>query len=240
VTSKAALKEAENALSRRTDAWIDLALTLPVFVVYHLGVVFLPVRNAADPVTHQLQRLANHSLLLYAGLTLAIGATFVGILALLGREQKFRLWRFGVAAVEGTLYATLMRAAAVYVVGSLRLAPGGAPGGLFAAVMMSLGAGLYEEIAFRVGVYGLGTLAVRHYVEPGLKRFGLLVGWALVEALIFSGWHYVGPMSDAFDLGSFTFRAVCGLMLTLVFALRGFAPAVWTHALYDIWAMALR
>ena len=34
----------------------DLALTLPIFLAYHLGVVFLPVRNAADMVTSR-QRL---------------------------------------------------------------------------------------------------------------------------------------------------------------------------------------
>lgn len=29
----------------------------------------------------------------------------------------------------------------------------------------------------------------------------------------------------------------CGLVLTAIYAFRGFAPAVWTHALYDVWVM---
>jgi len=32
-------------------------------------------------------------------------------------------------------------------------------------------------------------------------------------------------------------RAVLGLALTLVYSMRGFAAAVWTHALYDVWVL---
>ena len=45
--------------------------------------------------------------------------------------------------------------------------------------------------------------------------------------------------SGAFVLQTFVFRAVCGLILTAIYAFRGFAPAVWTHALYDVWVMVL-
>jgi len=33
---------------------------------------------------------------------------------------------------------------------------------------------------------------------------------------------------------------VLGLALTLIFATRGFAAAVWTHALYDVWVLVFR
>ena len=58
--------------------------------------------------------------------------------------------------------------------------------------------------------------------------------------MIFSAIHYIGPMSDAFQLPSFLFRLVLGLVLTLIFATRGFAAAVWTHALYDVWVLVFR
>jgi uncharacterized membrane protein YjdF len=74
---------------------------------------------------------------------------------------------------------------------------------------------------------------------PGMRRVVLTVAWAVVAAVAFSAWHYVGSLGDAFDVQSFVFRAVCGLLLTAIFVFRGFAPAVWTHALYDVWAMAL-
>src|SRR5512138_1416365 len=108
-------------LTRRSDAWTDLGLTLPIFIAYHLGVIFLPIRNAADPVTAELRTLAKHSLPMYAGLTLAIGAAFVAVLWTLGQRRALSAPRFLLIALEGGLYAALMRAAGAYVVGSLRL-----------------------------------------------------------------------------------------------------------------------
>jgi hypothetical protein len=232
-------KDPASAVPEKSDAWTDLGLTLPIFLLYHLGVVFLPVRNAADPVTKELNALAEHSLLTYAGLTLAIGAAFVVVLAATGQKKALEGKRFVLIALEGTLYAILMRFAASYIVGSMTLGPNIQTRSVFSGVIMSMGAGFYEEIAFRVGVFGLGALLFKAVFGPGVRRVVLTLVWALVGAACFSAWHYVGSMGDAFDLQSFVFRAVCGLLLTAIFVFRGFAPAVWTHALYDVWAMVL-
>jgi len=223
-------------IAQKSDAWTDLGLTLPIFVAYHLGVVFLPVRNAADLVTSELRGLAKHSLPMYATLTLALGALFVITLWSLGQKKALAPSRFVFIAFEGALYAVLMRAAGSYVVGSLRLA-GASGDGLFGSVVMALGAGFYEEIAFRVGLFGVGSLILRQIFGKGAQGVVVTVVWALASSAAFSGWHYVGALGDPFDLQSFAFRAVCGLFLTVIFAFRGFAPAVWTHAIYDVWVM---
>jgi membrane protease YdiL (CAAX protease family) len=228
------------ALARRSDPWTDLALTLPIFIVYHLGVIFLPVRNAADPVTSELRGLAKHSLPTYAALTLAIGALFVAVLWTLGRRQALEPRRFLLVGIEGALYAVLMRLAGSYVVGAMRLAGGGGgeEGSVFSNIVMALGAGFYEEIAFRVILFGTGALVLRK-LFTGAKVYVMVAGWGVIEAMAFSAWHYTGAMGDGWDTSSFVFRAVCGLTLTTIFAFRGFAPAVWTHALYDLWVMVL-
>ncbi|AGP41621.1 type II CAAX prenyl endopeptidase Rce1 family protein [Sorangium cellulosum] len=224
----------------KSDALTDLALTMPIFVLYHIGVAFLPIRNAADPVTAELRALAKHSLPLYAGLTFAVGAAFVIVLSVLGRGHALKTRRFALLATEGALYAILMRFAGAYVVGSLRLGPPVLSNDIFTGVVMSLGAGFYEEIAFRVGLYGLGALGIKLFFGRGVQGVVLLVGWAVVAAAVFSGWHYVGAMGDPWNLPSFVFRMVCGLVLTGIYVFRGFAPAVWTHALYDVWVLVLR
>ncbi len=233
----------------KSDPWSDLALTLPLFVVYHLGVVFLPVRNAADVVTRELVKLADNDLLKYGGLTLAIGVVFVSVHAVLGRHCELRWQRFAWAAAEGVLYAVAMRLAAGYVVGKLRLAVDvGAPGavtddapGAFAGVVLAVGAGFYEEIAFRVVLFALGAKVIRLFAEPIPLASARLItfGWAFVAAAVFSGWHYVGALGDPFELKSFVFRWVCGLAFTVIYVFRGFGPAVWTHAVYDIWVLVL-
>ncbi len=220
--------------------WEDLALTLPVFVGYHLGVVFLDVRNAADVVTRELVALADHNLLAYGGLTLGIGAAYAGTLLALGRGKSLSKQKFFVVLVESVAYAVAMKLVASYVVGSVFLAKG--VDSRFAGLVLSLGAGFYEEIAFRVLLYGLGArvLVTLFPTFAPMQPVMIKVAWAVVAAAVFSGWHYVGALGDPFDARSFTFRLVCGLVFTVIYVFRGFAPAVWTHAVYDIWVLALR
>jgi hypothetical protein len=231
--------EVEEKLAERSDPWSDLALTLPLFLAYHLGVVFLPVQNAADVVTRELVALAENNLMAYGGLTLGLGVVFVTVLSVLGRGHELRWQRFVLILCEATVYAVAMRLAAGYLVGSLRLAGAAETGGTFGAVVLSLGAGFYEEIAFRVLLFGLGARVLRLFAEPISPARGRLLtfGWALFAAALFSGWHHLGPFGEPFDLRPFVFRWVCGLVFTLIYAFRGFAPVVWTHTVYDVWVL---
>jgi hypothetical protein len=221
-----------------------LALTLPIFVIYHLGVVWMDVQNAADIVTRELKNLASSSLPAYSALTLAIGGVFTTILLVLGRGHTLRWQRFALVAAEGVLYAVAMRLVASYVVGKIHVdagLPAEAAPSFFTAIVLSLGAGLYEEIAFRVGLYGIGRrllLAMMPEATSGQRLLASL-GWAAASAALFSGWHYFGQFGEPFELRSFVFRWVCGVVFTLIYVFRGFAPVVWTHALYDIWVLAL-
>lgn len=227
----------------RSDAWTDLALTLPIFVLYHLGVVVLPVRNAADPVTTELTALANHSLPLYFGLTAAIGAVFVLVLLALGQGKAFAPHRFLIIGAEGIAYAVIMRLVGGWALEALPLqvvseqTSDELASGTFGSVVMSLGAGFYEELAFRVVLFGSGAWIIKTMEDTSLTGVLLMAGWGVICALAFSGWHHIGPMADELDLQVFAYRSVCGLVLTAIYAFRGFAPAVWTHVLYDVWAM---
>jgi hypothetical protein len=222
----------------RTDALTDVALTIPLFVAYHIGVVFLPVRNAADLVTSQLAALAEHSQTQYIGLTVGLGLSAITGLLLLGHREKLRWESFVLVAIEGVLYAMAMRYVAALVVGSLPLANiPGLDAGVFGSAVMSIGAGFYEELVFRALLFGVGArllLALDDW-SPWL----VCPLWALACAAGFSGWHHVGPLAEPFALKPFVFRTVCGLIFTAIYGFRGFAPAVWTHALYDLWVLVL-
>jgi hypothetical protein len=240
----------ESRLVAKPGAWTELALTLPVFLTYQFGVVFLRVHNATDIVTEQLLRLSHGDAAIYFGLTAAIGIGLVSVFTVLGRGEAMRLRKLVQVALEGSAYAVAMGAATSWVVGKMFARPAvPETGGPLSGVVMSLGAGFYEELAFRVVLFGLGAkllvwLFVRQKVglvgrAPPLGVGAILVMmiWAAASAAIFSGMHYVGALAYPFDARSFVARAVLGLALTLVYALRGFAVAVWTHALYDIWVL---
>ena len=227
-----------SALSGQSGPLADLVLVVPIFVAYHLSVIFLPVRNAADMVTRELTALAKNDLLAYSGLTLGVGAAIVGVLLMLGRGRALRWDRFAMLLVEGAVYAVAMRLIAGWVVGEVFLAQGGMAD-RFTGLVMSLGAGLYEEIAFRVILFGLGA-RVLLILFPTLVPFQktlVKVGWGIAAAAVFSGWHHVGALGEPFEPRAFVFRLVCGLVFTVIYAFRGFAPAVWTHVVYDVWVL---
>jgi hypothetical protein len=151
---------------------------------------------------------------------------------------------FALMLAESAVYAMLL-GGVVSALTSLLLSPmlSAAQGAEAARVsltgqlVLSLGAGLYEELLFRVLlVSGLLALGLR----LGWRRSGAVVGAVVVAALVFSTFHYIGPMGDAFTLASFTFRAIAGLLLSGLYVARGFGIAAWTHALYDVGLTVLR
>jgi len=96
---------------------------------------------------------------------------------------------------------------------------------------LSLGAGLYEELFFRVILVSLLIFIFKMFTtnEPVATSLSIVSA-----ALIFSGVHYVGFYGDTFTLHSFLFRFLFGLGLNLIYVKRGFGIAAWTHAVYDL------
>ena len=103
--------------------------------------------------------------------------------------------------------------------------------GMGRMLALSLGAGLYEELVFRVILVG-GLFHV--FAALGGKRIAAYVGAALIGAAIFSAVHYIGALGDPFEFSSFMFRFLFGLALNGLYLARGFGVAAWTHALYDV------
>jgi membrane protease YdiL (CAAX protease family) len=151
---------------------------------------------------------------------------------------------FGAMLAESVVYAALLGGVASTIT-NLLLSPhlsatqASEPVrlGVAAQLVLSLGAGIYEELVFRV------------LLVSALLWIGVALGWrrtmaALVavvaSALIFSGFHYIGPLGDPFALPSFTFRAIAGLLFSALYVTRGFGIAAWSHALYDVGLTLLR
>ncbi len=153
----------------------------------------------------------------------AHGAPARGRLALMFAESV------GWAALTGVVVGSLTQG----LLSRLHLLAAG-PGGFGPATQLalSLGAGLFEELLFRVLLVGGLLFATR-----------VLLGWGaaastatavLGSALVFSAFHYVGPFGDAFTVASFTFRALAGLWFSGLYVTRGFGITAWAHALYDV------
>lgn len=105
------------------------------------------------------------------------------------------------------------------------------------ALMISLGAGIYEELLFRVLLVGSLAAIGTRMLGWSARQSGITA--AVLGAILFSAFHYVGPYGDPLELGSFTFRALAGLVFSGLYLVRGFGIAAWTHALYDVYVMVL-
>jgi hypothetical protein len=103
-------------------------------------------------------------------------------------------------------------------------------------VMLALGAGVYEELVFRVLlVSGIAFIARRLLGRSPMVAAAVAV---VLSALIFAAFHYIGPYGDTLRLDSFVFRLIGGLAFSLLYVMRGFGITAWTHALYDLLVFA--
>ena len=94
-----------------------------------------------------------------------------------------------------------------------------------------VGAGIYEETLFRLGLIPVIYRVLRLLTVPGLAACTLAITGS---AVLFSLAHHVGAPGEAFSLFAFVFRWLAGVFFAYVFVVRGFAVAVGTHSAYDL------
>jgi len=102
-------------------------------------------------------------------------------------------------------------------------------------LVLSLGAGLYEELLFRVLLVTAFAAIARQIA--GLDRTPSALVAVVASAAVFSAFHYVGPLGDDLEVASFTYRFLGGLVFSGIYVTRGFGIVAWSHALYDVLLM---
>jgi hypothetical protein len=215
----------------------SLVFTLPLVLAYEGGVLLLgrgSPRNGADVwLRHLLDALGFGQYFLLPLLTV------VGLLAWQHLSQD--RWRFSAAVLPGMAAESLLWAVVLVGLGHLQqtlwplavagLQLGDEGRGAFARLIGYCGAGLYEEVLFRLLLL---PVSVWSFARLGCTTAAAGF-WALVlSSFLFSAAHYVGPLGDAFSLYSFTFRAIAGVFFAVLFLTRGFGIAAGTHFVYDL------
>ena len=98
-------------------------------------------------------------------------------------------------------------------------------------VVNYLGAGIYEEVLFRFGLFSILVLLLRAILLPGIVA---MVIAAILAAFAFSAAHHMGPAGEPMVPIVFFFRAAAGLVFTVLYVTRGLGIAVGAHAGYNI------
>jgi len=227
----------------------SLLFALPLLLFYQVLAAMQPpgpagqLRNGADVIleTFFVSLAGRRGPLVFLVCLTAFGLWLVA--RDVRRHPSLRPLVFAGMLGEAVVLAVLFGGVVARVTAALL---GGAPPLLLAQVeglgwasrlMLSLGAGLYEELLFRVVLVSLLAWGARGVLGWSARAAGVLA--TLVGAAIFSAFHYIGPFGDRLTLYSFVFRMVAGVFFSALYLLRGFGITAWTHALYDTFLLVV-
>lgn len=220
-----------------------LFFLLPLILLYEVG----SVRYLADPDKGVVETIVAHRLLYrlfesFGGAAFYLpGLALVAVLFIWHLLLKDR-WKLRVSVLVGMAAEAAVLTMPLLVLGVLtqRQAALAATTQLVglsteAKVTLAVGAGLYEELLFRlVAITGLHLLLV----DVGRMKHGPgSVLAAAVSAGAFAWYHHVPGLSMGLPLA--TFYVLSGFYFAGLFVVRGFGIVVAVHALYDIVALTM-
>lgn len=237
-----------------------LVFLLPLVVLYELWLV-LELRAGPAVLTNKAHETVFRFLGLFGGLlgfdanpagpaglwTLSLPGVLL-VAVLLGWHLAARNpWRVeprtvGLMAIESLLAAAVL----VLVARLIASVPGGGlplgaatsdVGGLRSLSLggklaISIGAGLYEEMVFRLGLMSLVAWALGGVL--GWREGPALAVAIVVSAVLFAIYHPLRDATGGVDRRRLAFFLVAGAWFAALYALRGFGIAVGAHAGYDV------
>lgn len=210
---------------------------LPLFVAYQVGILVAGgARNGVDFVSDLLHLAFGGNMLAYLIFNGVVLLGFFGAVIYLRRREELHPRLLPMMLLESAVYALLVGGIVNTMIQATGLsgllAAGGSAPGIVTKIVLSAGAGLYEELVFRLFLMG-GMFFALHRIA-GVGRVGAAVFSVVVSSLIFSAAHHI---TEPFTMDAFVFRFFAGVVFAALFQVRGFAIAVWTHVLYDVWVM---
>lgn len=222
---------ADNYWSISRTPLTSLVFTLPLVAAYEGGVLVLgrgTARNGADVWLRTFLDQAG-----FGAYFLLPVLTILGLLA--WHHVEHDRWRWSGGILMGMVVESGFWAVILVVIARLqnRFWPlvAGAAEGFWGRFVAFCGAGLYEEVLFRLLLMpAIAWCCGRLGATPTTAAMQAVIG----SSLLFSIAHYIGPLGDAFDPYSFTFRFLAGLFFAVLFSIRGFGIAAGAHAAYDM------
>lgn len=212
-------------MAGRGDLEASFVLIFPLLFAYAVGVLFVGRVNGADVITRALYGTLGRApyLLVYA----CAAALYLVWLRRGQRAHTLRLEVVAPVVLEAAIYAfTLGTVISLVLDRLLGLNLG------VSSVIGALGAGVHEELVFRLGLFG-GSVALLR----GTGRAGVAVA-LVASSLLFSAAHHVGPYGEPYTTHAFAFRAFAGAAFAGIFWFRSLAHAVYAHVLYDLVVVA--
>jgi hypothetical membrane protein len=234
-------RAAEGYWAESRQPLASLVFIAPLLVAYEAGVLLMgpkAVRNGADAWLRQLLEwigFGQYFLLPILTVCILLGWHYT-------TRRRWRISRRLLWTMAGEcLLLTISLWLLAQLLGIVLQAVGGRFGLSISSVVENavsyLGAGIYEELLFRLILLSLAAWALGRL---GLGTRQRLVAAVLLTSLLFSSAHHVGRYGEDFEWNSlvfwntFLFRFLAGVFFSILFVYRGFGIAAGAHAGSDI------
>lgn len=217
---------------------VVLAFLLPFVLVYELGsVVYLADRERGVVEAVEAQRLLVEFFNLFGEFGLYLPGAALVLVLVLAHVFSRQAWHVR-PIVPALMTVESLALTAPLLVLAIGLGQGAAvqASGLAGApwqdrLVLAVGAGLYEELLFRM--VAIGAI---HFIAVDLLRAKELPGRIIavvLSAAAFALYHDLGAVSTPGALRRMAFLFVGGLYFGILFLWRGFGIAVGVHMAYD-------
>ncbi len=224
-------------LARPLDALVFL---LPLIIFYELtSLTRQQDRVIAFDLLQRFFELFGHTGMWAPGL--GVIAILLATHAASGERWSIRWSRVGLMYVEATglcvpLLVLNWTVPLTTVWGRLhlwdRLSSQSTASPLLDKIAMGIGAGIYEELVFRLVVISLVVMIGVDVLRLG--RLPVAVAAVALSSLAFAAHHHQPIGTEPFDVVPFLFRTIAGLYLAVIFWYRGYGLAAGCHAAYNV------
>ena len=229
-------------LTYSKDLLSSILFISPFIILYEILCYFIflnkdyEIRNLADVfIRDKFYILGEISQLLYIFILISIVVVYV-----VYNYQKYDLYTFSLSysifmILEGLFYSFLLLLIINGVdVFSIENQVNDYP--YFINFYSSVGAGIWEEIFFRLILFGMFTYICKTIFKN--KRFSVFIS-LILSSLLFSLFHYYGNLGEMFLLDTFIIRFVAGVLLCLIYINRGLGIVCVTHICYDVFLFTI-
>jgi membrane protease YdiL (CAAX protease family) len=226
-----------NYLKTSSHRFYGAIVTLIMLLLYEILIIW---DNTSNVVIRNAPEAWFRTLLNFLGIShyyisfIMVTAAILAIPLFYRSELVVRKRIFLLLVLESIFWGAISGLLIQAVIARLFLLTGTVSGSIIGDLGLAIGAGLFEELFFRVILTSVLIWSCHKLIR--LKWLSIIVA-VFLASFLFAWAHYIGSAGDALEIYSFLFRFLAGLWFTTLYSVRGFAVVCLTHAFYDIFIL---
>ena len=223
-----------------------LVFLLPILVLHQIGILIFAIPSqSGEPLVNAAFAMLSGVLSLFGATALYLPGLIVVLTLLIWHLVENYPWKVRARTILGMAIESFLFAWPILVLGAiaqptqsdlavaLSATATNPPDTLIGQAVLMIGAGIYEELLFRLALISLLALLLTKI--GSLSREYALFFAAIASALLFGVYHfYFSPEMVPFDWHRFSFYFLAGVYFTGLYVLRGFGITVGAHIIYDL------